>query len=246
MENGEHGQRESKEEIVAIYSDFMMRIAQFDELVSAGSRFLVSFQQALGFLGRPPIDKTSTLVERIINAHGSRRVLSYFEAGCANNHDRVQNVSKLHTCHLGLQDYITKAKVIVDELESFLGNAVSVVQTSNANNRGDISFNSVLCIASSEQTANEKDEEDISSNLNSFITSTDQDQGRPDLEDYGSMMAIIYSMVKQDYTMQVRIVSSLNHKSSQEELETYCQMWSLRPFVDDDMVRRAWNLVPGC
>ncbi|XP_042015167.1 uncharacterized protein LOC121763257 isoform X2 [Salvia splendens] len=244
MENGEHLQRESKEEIVAIYSDFMMRIGQFDDLVSVGSRFLVSFQQALGFLRRPPIDKTSTLVERIINAHGSRRFLSYFQAGCAHNHDRVQNVSKLHTCHLGLQDYISKAKVVVDELESFLGNAASVVQTSNDNNREDNSFNSVLYIASSEQTATVKDE-DFNSNLNSFITSTDQDQGRPDLEHYGTMMAIIYSMVKQDYTMQDRIVSSLNLKSSQEELETYCQMWSLRPFVDDDMVRRAWNLVPG-
>ncbi|XP_042011560.1 uncharacterized protein LOC121760027 [Salvia splendens] len=245
MESGEHLQRESKEEIVAIYSDFMMRIAQFDELVPVGSRFLVSFQQALGFLRRPPIDKTSTLVERILNAHRTRRFLSYFEAGCANNLDRVQNVSKLHTSHLGLQDYISKAKVVVDELESFLGNAASVVQTANDNNREDNSFNSVLCIASSEQTATEKDEEDMSSNLNSFITSTDQDQGRPDLENYGSMMAFIYSMVKQDYTMQDRIVSSLNLKCSQEELETYCQMWSLRPFVDDDMVRRAWNLVPG-
>lgn len=141
------------------------------------------------------------------------------------------------------------------------------MQTSNDNNREDNSFNSVLCIASSEQTATEKDE-DFNSNLNSSITSTDQDQGRPDLEDYGTMMAIIYSMVKRDYTMQVdvlrlllattiarrfltyralqdRIVSSLNLKSSLEALETYCKMWSLRPFVDDDMVRRAWNLVPG-
>ncbi|KAK6144776.1 hypothetical protein DH2020_021596 [Rehmannia glutinosa] len=55
-------------------------------------------------------------------------------------------------------------------------------------------------------------------------------------------MAIIYSMVKQDYTMQVRIVSSLNHKSSPGELETYCQMWSLRPFVDDDIMHKAWSL----
>ncbi|XP_047955182.1 uncharacterized protein LOC125201207 [Salvia hispanica] len=245
MENGEHLQRESMEEIVAIYSDFMMRIAQFDELVPVGSRFLVSFQQALGFLRRPPIDTTSALVERILNAHRTRRVQSYFQAGCANNHDRVQNVRKLHTSHLGLQDYISKAKVVVDELKSFLGNAATVVQTSNDNNRKDSSFNSDLCIAASEQTATEKDEEDISFYLNSFITSTEQDQGRPDLEDYGSMMAIIYSMVKQDYTMQDQIVSSLNLKSPQEELETYCQMWSLRPFVDDDMVRRAWNLVPG-
>lgn len=218
-------QLEPKEKIISIYSDFMMRITQFEELVSVSSRFLVSFQQAIGFLQRAPIDKVSTLMERIISVHGSRRVLSYFEAGCVNSHDSVQHVSKLRTCHLGLQDFITKAKIVVNELESLLGVAASVVQTSN-----------------------EKDCEDISC---SSITLSDQEEApstgisRPEVADYASMMAIIYSMVKQDYTMQVRIVSSLCHKSSQGELETYCQMWSLRPFVDDEIMRKAWNLVPN-
>ncbi|KAH6806393.1 hypothetical protein C2S51_031224 [Perilla frutescens var. frutescens] len=213
MDSGEYLQNESKENILAIYSDFMMRITQLEELVSVGSGLLVSFQQALGFLRRAPIDKTSTLVERIINAHGTRRVLSYFEAGCANSHDRVQNVSK--------------SKVVVDELESLLGVAASIVQTSKVRH------------------------EDISCNLDSCITSSDQEESpspavsRPEVADYASTMAIIYSMVKQDYTMQARIASSLNHKSSQGELETYCQMWSLRPFVDDEIMRKAWNLVPN-
>ncbi|XP_042056495.1 uncharacterized protein LOC121801101 [Salvia splendens] len=145
----------------------------------------------------PPIDKTSTLVERIVNA--------------TNNHDR--EVQFLQT------KYDAVAKDVLDELESLLGKAASVVQTSNDNNREDISSNSVLCIASTEQTANEKDEKCIV-------------QGRPDLAGCVSMMAIVLSMVKQDYAMQ-------------EELETYCQMWSLRPFVDDDIMRKAWNFFPG-
>ncbi|KAL8518024.1 hypothetical protein ACS0TY_009351 [Phlomoides rotata] len=72
----------------------MTRITQYEELVSTRSRLLCGFQQALGFLERPPIDKTSTLVDRIIKAHGSRRVFSYVEAGCMNSHDSSQNVSK--------------------------------------------------------------------------------------------------------------------------------------------------------
>ncbi|KAL1548137.1 hypothetical protein AAHA92_16411 [Salvia divinorum] len=213
----------------------MMRIAQFDELVSTGSRFLVSFQQALGFLGRSPIDKTSILLEGMINAHGSRKAVIRSQS-CA--------VSYLYDFREFARSFIIKckSKVVVDELESLLGNAASIMQTSSDNDREDISSNSVLCIASTEQTANEKDEDDISCNFNSLHTV----QGRPDLaEDYGSMMAIVYSMVKQDYTMQARIVFSLSHKSSQEELETYCQMWSLRPFVDDDIVSKAWNFTPG-
>lgn len=133
----------------------------------------------------------------------------------------------MHTCHLGIQDVINKAKVVIDELESLLGVAASVVQTSK-----------------------EKDE-DAGCNLDSCITSSGQEEApssavsRPEVADYASTMAIIYSMVKQDYTMQVRIVSSLNCKSSQGELDTYCQMWSLRPFVDDEVMLKAWSLVPN-
>ncbi|KAG6428341.1 hypothetical protein SASPL_112592 [Salvia splendens] len=107
----------------------------------------------------PPIDKTSTLVERIVNA--------------TNNHDR--EVQFLQT------KYDAVAKDVLDELESLLGKAASVVQTSNDNNREDISSNSVLCIASTEQTANEKDEKCIV-------------QGRPDLAGCVSMMAIVLSL----------------------------------------------------
>ncbi|KAL6578065.1 hypothetical protein OROMI_010393 [Orobanche minor] len=222
MENGESGQSESNDKIIKGYSDFMTRVTQFEDLVSMGSRLLVGFQQALGFLRRPPIDKTSTMVERIIKAHGSRRFLSYAEAGWVNSHDSAQNVSKLHTCLLGLQNHLNKARVVVSELERLLDDAASVVQT-----------------------ANEK-YEDVSYNLDSLSDNEEMplsDPSKPEITDYAAMMAIIYSMVKQDYTMQVRIVSSLNHKSSTEELETYCQMWSLRPFVDDDIMHKAWKLV---
>ncbi|KAL0340738.1 UNVERIFIED_CONTAM: hypothetical protein Sradi_4590600 [Sesamum radiatum] len=114
----------------------------------------------------------------------------------------------------------------MNELENLLDDAASIVQT-----------------------AKEK-YEDINHNLDSVITSSDKEEvplsdlSTPKVTDYATMMAIIYSMVKQDYTMQVRIVSSLNLKSSPGELETYCQMWSLRPFVDDDIMHRAWSLVP--
>lgn len=61
--------------------------------------------------------------------------------------------------------------------------------------------------------------------------------------DYAAMMGIIYAMLKQDYTMQEKIVSSLNLKSSAGELESYCLMWSLRPFVNDEIMFQAWKLV---
>lgn len=52
-----------------------------------------------GFLRKPSIAKSSELVESIIKANATRRVLSYVEAGCVNTHDRVQNMNKCkHSC----------------------------------------------------------------------------------------------------------------------------------------------------
>ncbi|XP_073304887.1 uncharacterized protein [Primulina huaijiensis] len=224
MENGKDGG--GLLPIIQIYADFMTGVTKFEELGTLGSKLLVSFQQALGFLRRPPVEKTSTLFESIIKAHGTKRFLSYVEAGCKNIHDNVQNMSKLHTCHLGLQDHINKAGSIVSELERLLDDAASIVQTT------------------------EEQDEDVNSIVDSFtvFSSTEEvsssDISKPEVTDFASMMAVIYSMVKQDYTMQDRIVTSLNLKSSPSELETYCLMWSLRPFIDDDIMQQAWSLVP--
>jgi hypothetical protein len=43
--------------------------------------------------------------------------------------------------------------------------------------------------------------------------------------------------------MQDKIVRSLSLKSSSGELETYSLMWSLRPFVEDEIVNRAWKWI---
>ncbi|RVW92083.1 hypothetical protein CK203_037122 [Vitis vinifera] len=44
--------------------------------------------------------------------------------------------------------------------------------------------------------------------------------------------------------LQERIVSSLNLKSSTGELESYCLIWSLRPFINDEIMHQAWKLLP--
>ncbi|RXI02406.1 hypothetical protein DVH24_030335 [Malus domestica] len=67
---------------------------------------------------------------------------------------------------------------------------------------------------------------------------------RNEVTDYVVVMGVIYSMVKQDYMMQERIVSALNLKSSSGELESYCLMWSLRPFINNEIMDYAWKLIP--
>lgn len=115
------------------------------------------------------------------------------------------------------------------------------------------------------------------------------DTQRPEITNYATMMAVIYSMVKQDYFMQVviflwyrcssrkelimfpsfdnlwnvakhvdycnmfscdlvsllqeKIISGLNLNSTSEELESYSLMWSLRPYIDDEVMHQAWRLI---
>ncbi|KAJ0678272.1 hypothetical protein HanOQP8_Chr12g0446021 [Helianthus annuus] len=66
---------------------------------------------------------------------------------------------------------------------------------------------------------------------------------KPGDVDYAIMVAVVYSMVKQDYVMQEKIVSSLSLKTSSGELESYCLMWSLHPFVNDEIMHQAWSLI---
>ncbi|XP_027184409.1 uncharacterized protein LOC113782706 isoform X2 [Coffea eugenioides] len=213
----------SYEKMYQIFSDFMTRITKFEELVDMGNRFLVGFQQGLDFLRRPPIDTTSELVANIIKANETRRLSSYIQAGCVNMHDRKQCLGKLSTCHHGLLDHL----IGVNELQCLLDDAATAVQNSNENLQdkdfhGDVDSNT-----------------DISTKED-FLPAHVR---KPEITDYAALMAVVYGMVKQDYEMQERIVSSLSLKSSSGEMESYCLMWSLRPFIDDEIIHKAWRLI---
>lgn len=56
------------------------------------------------------------------------------------------------------------------------------------------------------------------------------------------MMILVHNMLKLDYAMQEKIVRTLSLKSSSPELEGYCLMWELRPYVDDDLMNLAWKM----
>ncbi|KAK6923215.1 hypothetical protein RJ641_011519 [Dillenia turbinata] len=70
------------------------------------------------------------------------------------------------------------------------------------------------------------------------------DPQMPEIMCYATMMASFFSLMKQDHTMQERIVISLDLKTSSGEMESYSLMWSLRPFIDEEVLRQAWKLIP--
>ncbi|GMP31143.1 hypothetical protein CsSME_00005480 [Camellia sinensis var. sinensis] len=206
MESEEHILiSELNEKIFQIFSDFMSRVTKFEELVAVGK-----------FLCRPPINKTSELIERIFKANETRRVLTYVESGCINAHDSIQNISN--------------SKCLVDELEGLVKEvtvAMQVATESKPHLQGKVTQYEF----GPEATMYDK-EEIVSSELQ-----------KPDVTNYAAMMGIIYSMVKLDYIMQEKIISSLNLKSSSRELESYSLMWSLRPFMNDEIMHQAWRFI---
>ncbi|XAR64298.1 hypothetical protein NMG60_11024579 [Bertholletia excelsa] len=219
------------EKIFKIFSDFMTRVTQFEELVAVGSRLLDGFCQGLEFLRRPPINNTSDLVNQIIAANKTKRVLKYFEAGCKNAYEGMQNINKLHTTKLGLLDHLSKAKSLVDELEGFVREVTGIIETAN---KSRLTFE------------DEAIGEEPCPGPTAFYKGEAVPSGvqKPEITEYAVMMSIVYSMVKQDCIMQERIISSLGFKPSSGELETYSLMWSLRPYINDEIMHQAWKLIP--
>ncbi|XP_010275515.1 PREDICTED: uncharacterized protein LOC104610547 isoform X1 [Nelumbo nucifera] len=215
-----------------IFSDFMTRITQLEELVSLGSKLLCGLQESLELLRRPPVNKKSEVVDAIIKANETMRLKAYLEAGCITANDGVQSIRKLHECKRGLHDHLNKdqAKSLLNELESLIGNIVDVVQAANeiVPDFGKHSRDELVHQATSFEKG-ELESHDIH---------------KPEVSDYAATMGIVYSMVKQDYTMQEKIISSLSLNSSSGELESYTLMWSLRPFINEDIMHQAWRFIP--
>ncbi|KAL5195246.1 hypothetical protein HKD37_20G057147 [Glycine soja] len=125
-------------------------------------------------------------------------------------------------------------KEILNELEGLLGDVTNAIQTTDGNllALSDLDFDVEL---------NEPEEKDALSRSQSPDVTTTKKKKSIDVPHLAMVMAFIYSMVKQDYLMQEKIVSALDVKMPSEELESYCQMWSLRPFINDEIVHQAWE-----
>ncbi|KAJ6369895.1 hypothetical protein OIU76_028200 [Salix suchowensis] len=220
---------ELKEKVSNIFQDFLIRVTKLEELAGIGSRLLNGYQQALEFLRQPPIDETSQLIKNIIKANETRRVKSYIEAGCVNVHDSIQNTNKLHTYLLGLHNHLSKAKTLLNELENLLEDSSCAIQTAKG------------CLPPLKN-------EDCGDQLYQQIT-TDQsslDLGELEMTNYAVLMGIIYSMVKQDYVMQEKIVHSLNLKSLSGELESYCFSVSITGTVQSCTSRQKLEEIADC
>ncbi|ESQ28770.1 hypothetical protein EUTSA_v10019696mg [Eutrema salsugineum] len=218
---------EMKQKISEIFKEFMTEITKLDELGNAANSFLLRFQQGLSYLQRPPIVTSSKLIENIIKNNETRRLKSYMEAGCINIDAAAQSTRVLYTSLSGLSDHLIKAQSLLIELERLTDEAALVIETAT---KLSTQLDKDSCDELRQITCDEENETVLFPET-------------PEVTEYGAVIAVIYSMVKQDYAMQEKIVRSLSLKSSSGELETYTMMWSLRPFVEDEIMNKAWKWI---
>ncbi|MCL7035603.1 hypothetical protein MKW94_022461 [Papaver nudicaule] len=217
--------------VYQIFSDFMMRVMKFEELVSVGSSFLAGLHQHLELLRRRPIHKTSDVVEGVIKANGTKRLKAYLKSGCINLDEGVQSVSKLIECQKGLQEHMSKVRGLLSEVEGLM-TAVQGVLTSACEYK--FSFEGQHTAGGFVVRRAELEKEEMES----------IHPRRPSASDYAAIMCSIYNMLKQDFIMQEKIIVSTEicHPSS-EELGSYTTMWTLRPYIKDEIISEAWKFV---
>jgi len=216
------------EKTTSIFSEFMLRITKFEELVDRARQFLIGFCQELGTFRRPHLYKKSKVVDQIIGDNQTNRMKAYVEAGCRHRYRDIQNISKLNSSIQELQDHLMEVKVLLDQLECLKEEAIGIAQ--EVCHRPTQILDT--CISNEEGLPLE--EEDIVESIHL------QDKSIS----YATLMAVIYNMFRLDYTMQENIINSVNlAATTSEQLESYCLMWNLRPYINDNVMRQSWKLV---
>ncbi|XP_077234043.1 FAD-binding protein isoform X4 [Tasmannia lanceolata] len=126
--------------------------------------------------------------------------------------------------HVAVQN-MSKLKALLDELECLMEGVVDVVSAVNKIiSQFDLLVHEADCFEKGEAETSRLQCQKIS--------------------DYAVMMRIIYSMFKLDCSMQEKIILSLKENSPPDELESYCLMWDLRPFVNEGIMHQAWRFIP--
>ncbi|KAJ8494195.1 hypothetical protein OPV22_015916 [Ensete ventricosum] len=215
--------------MTGIFLDFMTKTAKYEELVDVGKRFLIGFHGAIEKFRSSEFQKTSENVAVTIGANWNDRMKVYVEAGYRHHQQSVQNISNLHICVLGLQDHLKKVETLLDELVCLMEDAIGVSQAANQ------SITALLDDTPSEE-------------MLCLVRSFEEETKHIHLQDTSIsqviIMRVISDMLKLDCDMQKNIVGALNLKTSSPELESYCLMWDLHPYINDDVMHLAWRLVP--
>ncbi|KAG2543035.1 uncharacterized protein LOC120692494 isoform X2 [Panicum virgatum] len=208
----------------------MTKVARFEELAESGNRLLVRFHQELGYFQRPQIPTESDVMNHILKSNCTGRMWFYLEAGCRLHCHDISNINQLRSCEDGLKDHINKVKALLEELECLVEDVYGITLTASLSALKVSDNHSIDSKLTTESCLMEEVDKSVDG-LDSVVS-------------YVTVMVIIRNMLKLDYMMQERIVGALSIKTPTLELQSYCLVWDLCPYIDDNVMHLAWKMCP--
>ncbi|KAG0451059.1 hypothetical protein HPP92_026626 [Vanilla planifolia] len=222
----QHLPSELSESAATIFKSFMSRTAKLEELAVLGMQHLGGYFRVVETFRRAPLSNVYEVIDNIIKANPTDKLQEYVDSGFWNHDFNFQNIGRLCTCKEGLEDHLSKAKALLGELEILKDDAICTTHH----------------IHDYYSDLGPKCPEDSVDHQMSSTQEVVQDSILLDSSvSRATLMAIILGMLKLDFTMQEKIIRSLNLKTSSSELESYCLLWELRPYVDDNVLLLAWK-----
>ncbi|KAG6508928.1 hypothetical protein ZIOFF_034310 [Zingiber officinale] len=218
------------------------RVTEFEELADVGKRFLTRFNRehqsvlslaqagqsvlvayqslhnmsSVAMFRTVELQKTSNNISRIIDANWNEHMKTYVEAGCKQQSQSVQNMYN--------------SEALLNELDCLKEDAIAVTEAAT---KSATALDDSFCEEMLKDISFEEEKEPLPKHP--------QDTSISEV----MLMKIISDMLKLDYAMQKNIVLNLNIGTSVSELEGYCLLWNLHPYIDDDIIHRAWQYVPS-
>ncbi|EFJ38632.1 hypothetical protein SELMODRAFT_402699 [Selaginella moellendorffii] len=165
------------------------------------------------FVKRPSFAESSAVLKGIFARNKSVRLSRYIEAGCRHRSSDKSSITKLNNSIKALRDHVKFVRGCLEVLKKILDG-----------------FTEVFIDGIPDETKK----------LNSSLQDGD-DSKMLDKVKTITTMALVYSMLEQDYEMQARIVDDLSLETRSGALESYCTLWALRPFVDGEVLRAFWR-----
>lgn len=212
-------------EAACLFDVFMLRVLHLEKMHSSSSKLLSGYQQELEKFRRPPLHESSSVVAALLKNNPSSRVTQYQEAGCRHVHSDQQTFVKLNGFLKGLNEHIPQAQALVKQLEELVEKVIGLMDADL-----DLMLEKGLVITFMDENNGDMKQESCSKEP--FLA-------QRQTSDYATIMSGILSMLEKDLQMQELVVSDLRLDVDSECLQTYSQMWSVRPFIDEALIHQA-------
>eukprot|EP00250_Pteridium_aquilinum_P015291 c22499_g1_i2 orf=197-919(+) len=216
----------SGKEATSLLGDFILRVLRFEEMHRLSSKLISGYQQELEKLRRPPLDKSSSMLKDLLKSIPSSRMARYQEADCHHAHSDQQSLAKLNMYTNGLREHISGAQSIVEHLEKLVEKVTGLMDAD-------------LHLLTTENELENTHLDESSDGVEQVPCPGEPNAASWRTSDFAILMSSILSMLEKDLQMQALVVADLSLDVDSDRLQTYAQMWSLRPFVDDALLHQA-------